>query len=101
MVERRPREAITEHIVRARADAIEVFQACRIHDLAMGVELLVNQKFLWVAGVIIGAIPIMYAGLLALKKQSLNDASIGFIGAVAGAAILLLTFAFTTKAMRK
>jgi deoxycytidine triphosphate deaminase len=56
------------------------------------VEALFDRKFLVVAGVIIGAIPLIYGGVCYLQGTGLGGNTVAFIAMVTGAAIMLGTY---------
>jgi deoxycytidine triphosphate deaminase len=56
------------------------------------VESLFDQKFLKIAGVIIGAIPVMYAGLVFLQGRSVERNTVAFVAALLGIVILVVTY---------
>jgi len=61
------------------------------------VEDLFDRKFLRVAGVIIGAIPIMYGGVTFLQGTGLGGRVTGFIATALGVLILALTIVLSRK----
>ena len=56
------------------------------------VEMLFDRKFARVVSVLIGAISILYGGLLFLQKTRLEQTAIAFIAVVAGLAVLATTW---------
>jgi hypothetical protein len=54
------------------------------------VEALFDKKFYRVIGVIIGAVPIMYGGVVFLQ-QSLSGTAVAYVAVVAGIVVLVLT----------
>ena len=65
------------------------------------VELLFQRKFGQVASVIIGGISLMYGGIQLLReKAALGPSSVAYIAAVAGIAILAISYIITHKADR-
>jgi deoxycytidine triphosphate deaminase len=56
------------------------------------VEMLFDRKFVRVVSVLIGAISILYGGLLFLQKTRLEQTAIAFIAVVAGLAVLATTW---------
>ncbi len=56
------------------------------------VESLFDRKFSVVAGVVIGAIPLVYGGVCYLQGTGLGGNTVAFIAMVAGAAIMLGTY---------
>ena len=56
------------------------------------VEALFDRKFSVVAGVIIGAIPVVYGGVCYLQGAGLGGNTVAFIAMVAGVAIMLGTY---------
>src|SRR5205823_678576 len=61
------------------------------------VEVLFDRKFLRIVGVLIGAAPVMYAGLVFLQDQKVDQRSIAFIALVSGVVILTLTYLLTSR----
>lgn len=61
------------------------------------VESLFDRKFLRVVGIIVGAIPLMYGGVMFLQKTSLSQNGIAFVVALAGIAILVGTWVLTRR----
>jgi deoxycytidine triphosphate deaminase len=59
------------------------------------VEALFDRKFMRVAGIIVGAIPLMYGGVTYLQGTGLNGNAISFIGMAGGVIVILLSFALT------
>ncbi|MGH7814625.1 MAG: hypothetical protein ACREQI_11575 [Candidatus Binataceae bacterium] len=62
------------------------------------VESLFDRKFLRVAGIIIGAIPVMYGGVTFLQGTGLGGNAVSFIAMVAGVAVVLLSYVLTRSA---
>jgi uncharacterized membrane protein YsdA (DUF1294 family) len=71
------------------------------NSLAQFFELKFSEKFLWVVGVIVGAIPIMYGCVLFLQRTTVNDVSIGFIACLLGIAVLVITWAITRSSRKQ
>jgi len=66
------------------------------------VESLFDRKFLRIVGVIVGIIPIMYAGLTFLQEKEIEGSTITFIAFLTGAVILMITYALAkTKRVRE
>lgn len=62
------------------------------------VESLFDRKFLRVVGIIVGAIPIMYAGVTFLQGTGLGGSTVSFIAMVGGIVIVLLSYSLTRDA---
>jgi deoxycytidine triphosphate deaminase len=62
------------------------------------VEFLFDRKFLRVAGIIVGAIPIMYGGVTFLQGTGLAGNTVSFIAVVVGIVVVLGTYALTRSA---
>jgi deoxycytidine triphosphate deaminase/uncharacterized membrane protein len=56
------------------------------------VEAFFDRKFLAVAGVIVGAIPLIYGGVTFLQGAGLHDNTIAYSAIIAGAVIMLVTY---------
>lgn len=56
------------------------------------VEALFDRKFSVVAGVIIGAVPLVYGGVCYLQGAGLGGHAVAFIAMVAGVGIMLGTY---------
>lgn len=56
------------------------------------VDSLFDRKFYKIAGVVVGAIPLMYGGVVFLQGADMAPAAIGYVAVVVGAVILALTF---------
>lgn len=63
------------------------------------VELMFNKKFLWIVGVIVGAIPIMYGGVVFLQGTSLSGSAIAFLAIVAGVVIIVVTLILSRRSV--
>lgn len=63
------------------------------------VESLFDRKFLRIVGIIVGAIPIMYAGVTYLEGTTLGGNTVAFIAMVIGVIIVLLSY-FLTRSGR-
>ena len=61
------------------------------------VEALFNQKFLQVAGAIIGCISIMFGIVTFLRDRGINGAALGWVALVCGLGILLVIFLLGRK----
>lgn len=61
------------------------------------VEVLFDRKFLRIAGVVIGAIPLMYGGVTYLQGTGLGGTVVAFVAMLVGATILLLTYILSRK----
>lgn len=61
------------------------------------VETLFDRKFLRIAGIIIGAIPIMYGGVVFLQGVKLGGNVVAFICVVVGVTVVLLTYSLSRK----
>lgn len=66
-------------------------------NLLEKVEALFDRKFLRIAGVIIGAIPVMYGGVMFLQGTGFGGKALAFVAVSVGAVILLLTYALSRK----
>ena len=66
-------------------------------NLLVTVESLFDRKFIRVAGVIIGAIPVMYGGVAFLQDSGLAGRPVAFITVIAGVAVLFLTYVLTRR----
>lgn len=64
-------------------------------NLLEKVEALFDRKFARIIGVIIGAIPVMYGGIMFLEEWKLNVSTISFIAVLSGIAVIILTYVFT------
>jgi deoxycytidine triphosphate deaminase len=62
------------------------------------VEALFDRKFLRIAGVIIGAVPVMYGGVMFLQGTGFGGKPLAFVAVSVGAVILLLTYLLSRKA---
>ena len=69
-------------------------------NLLEKVEALFDQKFGRIVGIIIGAIPVMYAGVSFLEEKELGLSTISFLAFLFGIVILVLTYLFTRKSKR-
>jgi deoxycytidine triphosphate deaminase len=61
------------------------------------VEALFDQKFLRIVGVVIGAAPVMYAGLIFLQDRNVDRRSIAFIAFLSGVVILTITYLLSRR----
>jgi len=66
--------------------------AAESKSLFQRVEDLFNRKFLRVGGIIVGAIPVMYAGLTFLQTRDITGNVLGLIAAAVGVVILASTY---------
>ncbi|PYP61986.1 MAG: hypothetical protein DMD37_11795 [Gemmatimonadetes bacterium] len=66
-------------------------------NLLEKVEALFDKKFLRIVGILIGAAPVMYSGLLFLQGKHLDPSSIAFIALLAGLVILGITYALSKR----
>jgi hypothetical protein len=62
------------------------------------VEALFDKKFLRIAGVLIGAIPLMYGGVMFLQGTGVGGKALAFVAVSVGAVILFLTYLLSRKA---
>lgn len=65
------------------------------------VEALFDRKFIRIAGIIIGAIPVMYGGVTFLEDRKLESGTITFLAIVIGIVILVLSYFFTRSKNEK
>lgn len=65
------------------------------------VETIFERKFYRIVGVLIGAIPVMYAGVTFLQAKRLSANLLAFIAAIVGIAILTITFFLSKTSNRK
>lgn len=63
------------------------------------VESMFDKKFLKIVGIIIGAIPIMYGGVVFLQGTSLSGSAIAFLAVVAGIVIILVTLIMSRRSV--
>jgi deoxycytidine triphosphate deaminase len=61
------------------------------------VESLFDRKFFRIAGIIIGALPVMYGGVTLLSGIGLGGKGVSFVAMVAGIAVVLLTLVLTRR----
>jgi hypothetical protein len=61
------------------------------------VEALFDQKFLRIVGVVIGAAPVMYGGLVFLQDRNIDRRSIAFIAFLSGVVILTITYLLSKR----
>ena len=61
------------------------------------VESLFDRKFLRVAGIIIGAIPVMYGGVSFLQGTALGGKPVAFIAMVGGVIVVIVTYVLTRR----
>jgi hypothetical protein len=61
------------------------------------VEILFDRKFLRVVGVVIGAIPVMYGGVMFLQGKGLGANVIAFIAMLIGVVIILVTYSLSRR----
>ena len=61
------------------------------------VESLFDRKFLRVAGIIIGAIPVMYGGVSFLQDTALGGKPVAFIAMIGGVIVVLVTYTLTRR----
>jgi deoxycytidine triphosphate deaminase len=61
------------------------------------VESLFDRKFLRVAGIIIGGIPVMYGGVSFLQDTALGGKPVAFIAMLGGVVVVLLTYVLTRR----
>jgi deoxycytidine triphosphate deaminase len=61
------------------------------------VESLFNQKFLQVAGAIVGCLSIMFAALTFLKDHGITGSSLGWVALIGGFSVLLVIYLLTRK----
>jgi deoxycytidine triphosphate deaminase len=64
-------------------------------SLLESVDFIFQRKFLRIAGLIIGAIPVMYGGVTFLQKTSLSNQSIAFISTIVGISVIILSILLT------
>lgn len=67
-------------------------------SLVEKMETLFDRKFLRVIGVVVGAIPIMYAGVTYLEGTKLGGNTLAFVAGLFGIVILVLTYLFNRRA---
>lgn len=60
-------------------------------------EALFDRKFLRVAGIVVGAIPVMYGGATFLQGTGLGGKVISFITMSLGVLIILLTWTLSRR----
>jgi deoxycytidine triphosphate deaminase len=61
------------------------------------VETLFSNRFFWVVGVIVAAMPVLYGGVAFLQKTSLSKDAIAFVAILGGAVILMITWGLTRR----
>lgn len=62
------------------------------------VESLFDRKFIRAAGVILGAIPVLYGGVTYLQKTTWGGSTIAFIAMVSGVVVIVLSLVLTRSA---
>lgn len=61
------------------------------------VEVMFNRKFLRIVGIIISAVPIMYAGITFLEARNFSENTLAFIAVIVGVIILAITYFLTGR----
>lgn len=64
-------------------------------------ESLFDRKFIRVVGVIVGALPILYGGVVFLEGAGLQNTTVGFIAVLFGIAIVLVAYMLTKTPARR
>lgn len=82
---------IIDNETKALSDKIEETK----ENLIEKVEVLFDKKLFRIIGIIVGAIPVMYGGVVFMQGWDFSSSTIAFITFIAGAIILLLTFLLT------
>jgi deoxycytidine triphosphate deaminase len=61
------------------------------------IEQVFQKKFMWVVGAIVGAVPVMYSGVVFLSQQNVEKNLLAFIALVVGLLVLLVTYGLARK----
>jgi deoxycytidine triphosphate deaminase len=61
------------------------------------VEALFDRKFIRIAGIIVGAIPVMYGGITFLQGAGLRGGLVSFIALFGGILVILLSYVLTKR----